>query len=483
MSWSVTVIPGRYADSVRLMSIARAIRQRDGVTGCEVVMGTVANVESLAALGVLMDAGPADIVIAVNTDDPRIATAALAAGEMALVSAPSPGSGAAAAVPLPHSLATALQADPSANVALVSVPGEYAALEAHHAIGRSLHVFLFSDHVSVADEVALKRRAAARRLLMMGPGCGTAMLGGVGLGFMNVVRRGPVGIVAAAGTGAQEAACLLEQAGTGVSQIIGVGGRDLSAGVGGIMFREAMRMLGEDPETETLLLVSKAPAVEVVQQLSDAVPSGVRVLAAFVGWDGAPAPVEVHSTLEAGAYAAAYAAAPADPPVPDTPAWRRAAGRHLLGLFSGGSLAHEALTILEPLVGPIGGNTSHRMVESGHSILDLGEEEYTRGRPHPMVDLQVRLEMLDAVRERPEVGCVLIDVVLGHGSHPDPASELEPVIRSIAGKVPVIVRVCGTPADPQHAPHQEAVLREAGALIGHSNAAAARLAARAVCGG
>ncbi len=250
------------------------------------------------------------------------------------------------------------------------------------------------------------------------------------------------------------------------------------------MCRRAMRMFADDPETETLLLVSKAPTVEVVQQLADALPEGIHVVAALVGWDGSPAPMEVHATLEAAAFAAANAPLPRDPAVPDTPAWRRAASRRLLGLFSfGGSLAHEALTILEPLLGPIGGNVGRASGPATHRILDLREEEYTHGRAHPMVDLRVRLDMLTAVREQHEVGCVLMDVVLGYGAHPDPAHELASAIRAIAADIPVIVRVCGTAGDPQHAPGQEAVLRDAGAIIAPSNAAAARLAAAAVCGG
>jgi len=483
MSWRVVVISGRYADSVRLMGIARTLRERGGVARCEVVMGTATNLDALAALGVIVDAGPADVVVAVDCDDPGGADAALDDAEAALNATAGPAADRPSTISAPHSLVSAVRADPSANVALISVPGEYAALEAHHAIGEGLHVFLFSDHVSVEDEIALKRRAAARNLLVMGPGCGTAMLGSVGLGFANVVRRGPVGIVAAAGTGAQEAACLVEHAGSGVSQIIGVGGRDLSPEVDGIMFREAMRVLADDAETETLLLVAKAPTVAVVQRLADGIPSGVRVVAALVGWSDAPVPIEAHPTLEAASYAAAAKVAPPpDPAMPDSPAWRRAAGRNLLGLFSGGSLAHEALSILEPLLGPIGGNLSQRPDAVGHRILDLGEEEFTRGRPHPMVDLQVRLDMLWAIRAQPGIGCVLIDVVLGYGSHPDPARELEPAIRAISEEVVVIARVCGTDADPQHAALQAAVLGDAGALIAPSNAAAARLAAMAVRG-
>ncbi|MDP9344578.1 MAG: hypothetical protein M3P44_02450, partial [Actinomycetota bacterium] len=306
----VHVIPNRYADSVRLMGVARALRERDDVERCEVAMGTAANLEALAAAGVDADAGPGDVVIAVRAADRRAAEDAIRSAERTLTAAEGADDAAGSALPPPRSLPGAAVRLGDANLALISVAGEYATLEAHKALTRGLHVFLFSDHVPVEREVELKRRGAARGLLVMGPECGTAIVGDVGLGFANVVRRGPVGIVAAGGTGAQESACLLDAAGVGVSHIVGVGGRDLSAEVGGIMFRQAMRALAEDDETETLLLVSKPPAAQVVRDLAAAVPDGKRTVAAFVGARAAEAPFEVHSTLEGGALAAAGAPAP-----------------------------------------------------------------------------------------------------------------------------------------------------------------------------
>jgi FdrA protein len=436
----VRVVRNRYVDSVRLMKVAADLRSRDGVSACEAVMGTPAN---LKALGVDCDAGPSDVVLAVDGRED-----ALDAAERAL-------SAEADAVERPVAAPRSL-AGIDANVALISVPGEYAVLEAHRALTCGMHVFLFSDHVGIADEVALKRRGAERGLLVMGPECGTAMLGGVGLGFANEVRAGTVGIVAAAGTGAQEASVLLDRAGAGVSQIVGVGGRDLSADVGGIMFRQGMELLAADDGTDTLLLVSKPPDPDAVAALGDVDVGGKRVLAAFVGWAGDEAPFEVHPTLEAGACAAANA----DPPADDGRDLQR--GGELLGLFSGGSLAYEAQTILGP----------------GHRIVDLGEEEYTRGRPHPMVDLELRRRML---REQgPGAGCVLLDVVLGHGSHPDPAGELAETLADLARERPVIAHVCGTDGDPQDAARQERTLREAGVVVAPTNAAAARLAKRVV---
>ena len=488
MSWVVRTLPDRYADSVRLMGIARALRGRDGIAACEVAMGTPANLAALADLGARAQASPGDVVIAVDGDgDP--AEQALAEAERMLSAGGNGGGvsegGGATAPARPRSLGSAAAALGGANVALVSVPGEYATLEAHRALSRGLHVFLFSDHVSVEDEVALKRRGGARGLLVMGPGCGTAMLGGVGLGFANEVPSGSVGIVAAAGTGAQEVACLVAAAGGGVSHIVGVGGRDLSSAVGGLAFRQALALLGEDEGTETVLLVSKPPSPDVVAALADALPPGKRAVAAFVGLADADADAgyEIHDTLEAAARAAAGS------PAPDVAALEaavdarrdRTAGRALLGLFSGGSLAHEAATIVEPALGPVAGNVTGRDEgASGHRLLDLGEEEYTRGRPHPMVDLDLRVGMIEEAAADARVGCLLLDVVLGHGAHPDPAGELAGAVARVAERAVVVARVCGTDEDPQDARRQTAALEAAGALVAPSNAAAARLAVRAV---
>jgi FdrA protein len=500
VSWHVQVIANRYADSVRLMSISRSVRGRDGVRRCELGMGTPANIEFLAALGARADASPADVVIAVDADDGDAAPA-LAFAERELASLQPRNGGFADLRARPRSLALAARELPDANVALISVPGEYAALEAHQALSAGMHVFLFSDHVPLAAEVELKQRAAGLGLLVMGPECGTAMLGGIGLGFANVVSPGRVGIVAAAGTGAQECACLLDAAGVGVSQIVGVGGRDLSSEVGGIMFRQGMRMLAADEDTETLLLVSKSPSADAVDSVAEAVPADKRVVAAFLGWDRGEAPFEIHPTLESGAAAAARVVPSDLAPIErelDARARQRPPGS-LLGLYSGGSLAHEAATILEPALGPLAGNVGHGPPDpspdlrdglpdggsgsdsgGAHRLLDLGEEQYTQGRPHPMVDLGTRVAMLERAANDDRVGCVLLDVVLGHSGHPDPAGGLADALARVAARRLVIAHVCGTPDDPQDSRRQAQTLADAGALVAPTNAAAARLALRAL---
>jgi FdrA protein len=447
------------------MGIARALRDHEGVSACEVVMGTPANLSALAALGASAEAGPGDVVVAVDGED-GLGDAVLAEVQRLLVGGAAPSE----AGPAPTRTLAAIDA---ANIALISVPGEYATLEAHRALTRGLHVFLFSDHVSLEDEIALKRRGAENGLLMMGPECGTAMLAGVGLGFANVVRSGPVGVVAAAGTGAQEVACLIDAAGSGVSHIIGVGGRDLSTAVDGTMVRQGLAMLADDEQTETLLLVAKEP--EALDALANAVPAGKRAVAALVGWEGDLDGWEVHPTLEAAALAAAGAAGAPDD---DDGAVQARPGR-VLGLFSGGSLAHEACVVLDPLLGAVA--TEPEAIEGdGHVVVDLGTERYTQGRPHPMVDLGIRLELLEAAADDGRTACILLDVVCGHGAHADPASELAGAVARATRQAAVVVRVCGTDADPQDASRQAAALADAGAIVAPSNAAAARLAARAI---
>jgi FdrA protein len=497
VDWHGRIVRDRYVDSIKLMAIAGQLRETDGVADAKVGIGTPANRELLEGLGLTLEARPADVMLAVQASG-QTAADALQAGERALTTVDQgAGGGSADAAPAPRTSAAArLAAGGESNVAIISVPGQYAALEAHRALTEDMHVFLFSDHVTVADEVALKRRGRDAGLLVMGPGCGTAMLQGVGLGFCNVVPSGPVGIVAAAGTGAQEAAVLLAGAGVGTSQIIGVGGRDLHDVVGAIMFRQGMELLASDPQTETLLLVSKPPDREAVQALADLDVNGKRVVAAFVGWraDGDD-PFEIHDTIQGGALAAAGA------PEPDLSSLERSiqsrVGQRggnpergpdgksgwLLGLFSGGSLAHEAVTLLEPVLGPLGGNAGGDDAAS-HQVFDLGEEEYTQGVPHPMVDLETRIGFLRHQAADPSIGCVLLDVVLGHGSHPDPAGGLAPALGALVGDgTTVIAHVCGTSLDPQDADSQERTLRDAGVIVAPTNAAAARLAALAVGAG
>lgn len=439
---------GAYADSVTLLQVSRDVAALPGVSRAQVAMATPLNLEVLAGMGFdVPPSTPNDLVVALEADD---VDAALTAVDAAL-SSRRPSSGEAQAVP-PRTTRSALRAD-HADLVLVSVPGPSAAVEAMDALEAGCDVMIFSDNVPVEQELALKRYAAPRGLLVMGPDCGTAVVGGVGLGFANVVRPGPVGIVAASGTGCQQLLSLLDMAGVGVGHALGVGGRDLSADVRGLATREALTRLDADSSVELIVLVSKPPAAEVADELAaycDALGTPVRL--ALLG-EGRP---DLTSAAEA-------VLADLDRETPSWPVWGSATPVRpggLRGLFVGGTLCTEAQLLTSSL---------HDV-----SMVDFGDDDYTRGRAHPMIDPTLRLEHLRETLSDPSVGAVLLDVVLGHGAEPDPAAALAPVIST--AEVPVVVSLVGTATDPQNLERQATALAGAGAEVHLSNAGAARRA-------
>ncbi|HET9972968.1 MAG TPA: FdrA family protein [Streptosporangiaceae bacterium] len=502
----ILAFPGAYRDSLLLLGATRAMQDSEEVSWASAAMATPAVVADLTGRGFPpgdLDGADANaLVLAVEADGDPAARQALDRGRALLFAEAkngTDGSGAdgsgAESRPDPRTVGEAARLLPAANVAVVSVPGPYAALAAHSALTAGLHVLLFSDNVPLEDEVALKRRASRLGRLVMGPGAGTAMLGGTGLGFANAVGRGPVGVVAAAGTGAQEVMTLLDRWGIGVSQVIGVGGRDLAAGVGGLMARDAVRALDADPATEVILLVSKPPDESVAQAVIGA-SQGTPVVAACLGMsapDGTLAGAPLASTLEAGALEVARILGR---PAPDLsglpgPAAEQAIGRvgrgrtAVRGFFTGGTLCYEAQVILSESLGPVYSNIPLRPAlglsaapAGAHICLDLGEEEYTQGRPHPMIDPAARREIMREQAFGPDVAAVLLDVVIGYGSHPDPAGEIAGTCADIvAGGAAVVGYVLGAPDDRQGLDRQRATLAEAGVIVTDSAAQAARTAA------
>jgi FdrA protein len=473
---------GRWADSAKMMAAARAAESVDGVDRAFCFMGTPANREEAAGLGLsdpaIDAAGPDDLVIAALGEG---AEDGVQAAESVLDTTPQGGAAAGGPRP-PMGMARA-----EGDVAVISVPGEYAALEAHKALGRGMDVLLFSDGVSMEDEVALKRRAHELGLLVMGPGAGTAIIDGLALGFANVVSPGRIGVVAAAGTGAQEVTVLVDRAGAGISRCYGTGGRDLKDEVGATTALDAIARLADDDDTDVILCVSKPPSPEVAERVLRALAGlDMPTVACMVG--GGVEPVEgVHlaATLEEAAIAAVrLAGRPAEPPPDPRVEW--VTGGSVRGLFSGGTLTSEAAAILAERLGTVRSNAPAgraQLLEGeprGHVVLDLGEEEFTRGRPHPMIDPEARAERIAADAADPDVGVLLLDVVLGYASHPDPAGALLPAIREATAARPqlaVVAYVLGTEADPQVRSRQEAALQEAGVRLAPTNAAAARLAA------
>jgi succinyl-CoA synthetase alpha subunit len=477
------------------MQLSAALGKLPGVEQASAVMATPGNLEFLRQAG-LVDGDiaprPNDLLVAVRGKSTAQLEAALQAALAALDKEPEANAGAATAEAPLRSLQMALARTPQANLALISVPGDYAAAEAMKALRLGLHVMLFSDNVALADEVALKRYAAGRGLLVMGPDCGTAIVDGVPLGFANAVRRGAVGVVGASGTGTQQVTSLVHRRGGGISHAIGTGGHDLGKDVGGITMLHGLGLLARDPDTRVIVLISKPPSPAIAREVIAAARKAAKpVVVNFIGSAEDPSGGNLHvsRTLDDAASAAVALAKGRKPPRASTSPLKppklkfKRGQRYIRGLFSGGTFCYEASALL----GDVWSNAPvdpKRAIEDPwksreHTLIDLGDDVFTRGRPHPMIDLRLRNERMLEEAADPQVAVILLDVVLGYGSHPDPAAEIVPVLTRIRKKTrsPVIVAsVCGTDEDPQGLARQEAALRDAGVLLTESNAAAARLA-------
>jgi FdrA protein len=504
------MIRNLYRDSVSLMQLSEKLRTLEGISQASAVMATENNINLLLESSLLQGAIPAspnDVLIVVEGQDESFLQAALVQAETLLMQKATESRDSEIRILQPRSLEMALSIMPGANFALISTPGEYAAAEALKALHLGLHVMLFSDNVSLEDEILLKGYAQQNNLLVMGPDCGTAIINGIPLGFANLVKRGAIGIVAASGTGLQQVSSLIHRWGGGVSQAIGTGSHDLNIRVGGISMLQGIAALAADPETRVIVLISKPPSPEVAQRvLEQAVRSGKPVVVDFIGAPPGIADPNVYAarTLDEAARQAvdlsedkqmqplskslspelvALAAAAASSLTPGQ--------KFIRGLFSGGTFCYETLLLLGEKFGTVYSNVPLKpeyqladvWTSQGHTVIDLGDDLFTQGRPHPMIDFRLRNARIIKEADDPAVGVILLDVVLGYGSNPDPASELVPAIRkaqeavAIAGrKVVFIASVCGTDSDPQDLPFQERALREVGVLLAESNAQAARLA-------
>ena len=484
----VEIRSGAYYDSVILMQLQSSLDALPGVLDTGVVMGTEANKEILAQSGLLTPevkaAAADDLVIVVRAEDFKTAEDALSQVDGLLTRKRATDE----LDYLPKSIETAAEMSPDAQWVLVSVPGRYAAGVAREALRLGKHVFLFSDNVTIKDEVALKKEASEQGLLVMGPDCGTAIVNGVGLGFANRVRQGPIGMVAASGTGLQQVSCRIHQLGSGLTHALGTGGRDLSEAVGAVTARQGLDMLSRDPDTEVIVLVSKPPAPKVAERLLQAAKTaGKPVVVDFVGYTPPAQRVgNLHFTRtfdEAAALAVKLAAeVPGVEPEAELVLDRFAPGqRYLRGLFSGGTLAYEALLILQDTLPTVFSNAplkkghnvlTNSLVSQENTIVDLGEDEFTVGRLHPMMDNSLRIQRLMQEARDPEVAVILLDVVLGYGSHPDPAGELGPAIAKAIAQakrsgrhLEVVAVVVGTDQDPQAMDEQVEKLAFAGVRV------------------
>ncbi|MFB9269524.1 acyl-CoA synthetase FdrA [Bradyrhizobium erythrophlei] len=497
-----------YKDSVSLMRISQLAVARSGVQRVTLLMGTRSNKEFLQQAGLmgpaLEEAKPGDIMIVVVDEQlDRLEAAAREIHALIVGDDSKQGATEAVADAAPRSIARGVAVADHANLALISVPGPYAAAEALKALRHGLNVLLFSDNVPIGQEQAIKRVAAQKGLLVMGPDCGTAIINGVPLGFANVVRRGVIGLVGASGTGLQEVMCQIHHHGQGISQAIGTGSHDVSSLVGGITMVQGLDLLAADEETKVIVIVSKPPARDVENRVIErAATIGKPVVICFLGGEPVASTGNVHRTSslqETAAQAvslAGTASLGSDKKAVEALADRVCSSlarsqRYLRGLYSGGTFCSEAQTIWRGAGMRVRSNApladADRLPDGDksleHAAIDLGSDEFTVGRPHPMIDYSVRIDRLLKEADDPNVACIVLDVVLGHGSHSNPAEVLAPAIRQAKAaakakgrELPVICFVCGTDQDPQPFAAQKALLKDAGAELVASSTSAARCA-------
>jgi len=504
------VLRKTYRDSVTLMQLASKLARLPGIGNASASMATPANLDLLREAGAdvnAVKAGPNDLLIVLEGEDSALEAALAEAHSLLSDRGEAQEQGERkqlAARSIAMALGAGAPTDARAALAVIAVPGEYAAAEALKAVHLGLNVMLFSDNVALEDEVMLKREADARGLIVMGPDCGTAIIDGIPLAFANKVRRGPIGVVGASGTGLQQVTVLIDRMGSGITQAIGTGGRDLKQEVGGVSMLAGLRTLAHDRDTRVIVLISKPPAPAIAQRILDeARRANKPVVVNFIGADAAAVSgrnVHAAYTLEdaaRGAVALAEGRTPGPVPQPTIPGSlpKLAPGqRYIRGLYSGGTFCYEAtLLLLAAGIGEVYSNTHVGSAvdledpwhSTGHTLVDLGDDAFTRGRPHPMIDHRLRNERIVQEAADPETAVILLDVVLGYGAHPDPAGEMRAALtraREMARKggreIALVGQVCGTEADPQNLNRQSAALAGMGMLLANSNAQAVRLAAR-----
>ena len=499
-----------YYDSVKLMLISKDVKKVEGVHEALVGMGTDLNKELSENLNLLTDEirdlGPNDFFITVLADE-NVEIETIVEEADRLLNAKSADSDSDY---MPPTLNSALEHNPESNIAIISVAGEYAAEEARNALNKGLHVMIFSDNVKVEDERELKELAVSKGLLMMGPDCGTAIINNIPLAFANVIKKGKIGIVGASGTGIQEATVLIDKLGEGVSQVIGTGGRDLSLEIGGLMMIQALEALVHDPETEVILLISKPPAKEIEEKILSIVKDIKKpVVVSFIG--GKKDLIEKHGAVAAISLEDAARKSVAllrgeetkdfdgftmdmkevENLVKDETAKFGKEQKYIRAMYTGGTLADECMKLLSPVIGDMYSNipltAEYKLKDvfksQEHTCVDFGDDDFTKGRPHPMIDPSIRVEQLAVEAKDENIAVVLMDFVLGYGAHEDPVGEMIEAIKdakelksSKGQHLVVVASVCGTENDPQDLIESERKLKDAGVIVMPSNAQAVRLA-------
>jgi FdrA protein len=480
------IMKNSYQDSVVLMLLTSKLNQLPEVERVSIMMGTPSNIDIFKASGFdtpeLAEATSNDMVVMleVASEDYKDKVLKMIDEELS-----STNDGGGAVEEKINSWEKAIKKAPDANVALISIPGEYAALEIEKAIDNGLHAFVFSDNVPIEEEARLKQKAHEKGLLVMGPDCGTGVIHGLPLAFTNNNRKGRIGVIGASGTGIQEVTTLIHRYGQGVTNAIGTGGRDLSTAVGAISMIDSIVALNNDADTDVIIVISKPPAKEIEERVLNVLRKIEKpVVTLFLG--SKPTQHEeglYHAyTLEEAAQLGTklmnneevvYSPAPAKEVVIST-------ARGIKGYYSGGTLAYEAAFLLSDALGLSKENTpeGYTLKSDSHEVIDLGDDMYTKGKPHPMIDPEIRIDKIKSVVDQPETAVVVFDVVLGYGAHEDMANALKPAIVEAKEKTDVtfVAVVVGTDEDRQNMSEQISILEEIGVIVCENNVQALQTA-------
>lgn len=487
-----------YQDSINLMLLTNSISSIEGVNKAQIMMGTPANKDIYKAAGLYTEeleaAESNDMAIVIDTDNEKLIDEVLEKIEQYLKDQSISSKG--QEYETVRTWDRAKKALPDATLALISVPGQYAAEEAEKALDLGLHTFLFSDNVPIEDEVRLKKKAHEKGLLVMGPDCGTGILDGIPIAFANVVKKGRIGIVGASGTGIQEVSAIIDRLGEGVSHAIGTGGRDLKEPVGAITMMDGIRALENHSQTEVICIISKPPAKAVRNEVVDLLQSVTKpVVAIFLGEKPTQYEGNVYQayTLEETARIAVDLAQgneiksnynSRDYEVEQIQL--KPEQTAIKGLYSGGTLASEAAVLISDALGlgsEITNEDGYVLKRDGHVVVDLGDDKYTQGKPHPMIDPGTRAAFIEEAGADEKTAVIVLDFVLGYGSHDDMASALLPSIKKAVAQansegrtLPIVASVCGTEGDPQDYQAQKQLLKEAGIIVKDNNNEAVRTA-------
>ena len=492
---------GSYQDSVVLMLLTNEISSLEGVNKIQVMMATPANKDIFKTSGLdteeLMEASANDMVVVADVDDEAVLDAVMENVEDFLKKQSTASEGKKGAESV-KSWDKALKKMPDSNLAVISIPGAYAALEADRALDEGLNVFMFSDNVTIEDEKALKEKAHSKGLALMGPDCGTGIIQGVPIAFTNKVTPGSIGIIGASGTGIQEVTTIIDRLGEGVTNAIGIGGRDLKEEIGGITMMDMIDAMEDDDTVKVLLIVSKPPAKAVRDKISARLSNFSKpVVTLFVGEKP-----EYHEegfyhayTLDEAARLAVSLVRGTEVPeatvdVDESEFYKAEDKKTIKAYYSGGTLANEAAMLIKDAMNckvPPEDIEGYMLQLDGNVVVDLGDDAYTQGKPHPMIDPAKRIECMQEAVDDPSTGVVLLDIMLGYGSHADMAGSLIPTIKELQAKADAqgrkvffVATVCGTRSDYQG--YDEAVnkLKDAGVIVCENNKLACRTAIRAI---